>query len=155
MTHADPSGFYVETAITSTGAAAVWVVLDGVAFPEAGWTDFPMVILPWWTDAAIKLLRGAAGPVEMRFMDGPYWVELCANGADNVRFRRQARSGPQTQHAGTADVLQVASALAKALAGVLADAGSRGDGSAAPADLVAAHARLVNALGMARKRAIQ
>jgi hypothetical protein len=92
------------------------------------------------------------GPVEMRFMDGPYRVELCANGPDNVRFRRQARSGPQTQHAGTADVLQIASALEKALAGVLGDAGSRGDGSAETADLVEAHARLVNAMEMARTR---
>jgi hypothetical protein len=38
-------------------------------FPEANWTDFPIVILGWWLEA-LRSPRGAE--VECSFMDGPF-----------------------------------------------------------------------------------
>jgi hypothetical protein len=29
--------------------------LDEEAFPEAGWNDFPIVLLTWWLEGALKL----------------------------------------------------------------------------------------------------
>jgi hypothetical protein len=54
----------------------VWLRVDGVAFPAEGWTDFVVVVLGWWADAAAELLAGNAGPIEVDFMDGPYRVRL-------------------------------------------------------------------------------
>ena len=38
-------------------------------FPEAGWIDFPVVILGWWLEALGAL---ECGTIECSFMDGPF-----------------------------------------------------------------------------------
>lgn len=48
---------------------------DG-AFPEAGWSDFPVTILCWWADALLHLEGRTGREVQWRFMDGPYSVRL-------------------------------------------------------------------------------
>jgi hypothetical protein len=50
--------------------------LSGIVFPDKGWTDFIIVVLSWWADALVQLLRGDAETVELRFMEGPFLVEL-------------------------------------------------------------------------------
>ena len=61
----------------------IWLRVDGLAFPAEGWTDFVVVVLGWWADAAAELLTGNAGPIEVNFMDGPY----------RARVRVHAESG--------------------------------------------------------------
>lgn len=56
--------------------AGLWVELDGLAFPAAAWTDAPVVALTWWAEVAIRLLRGDPGPMEARFMEGPYLARV-------------------------------------------------------------------------------
>jgi hypothetical protein len=41
-----------------------------VAYPEAGWWDFPVPVLTWWLDALASL--GAPSVATCRFMDGPH-----------------------------------------------------------------------------------
>lgn len=63
-----------ELTLTELGLVfgEVWLRVDGVAFPSEGWTDFVVVVLGWWADAATELLTGNTGPIEVDFMDGPY-----------------------------------------------------------------------------------
>ena len=49
---------------------------DRLAFPHPEWSDFAVVVLSWWAQAAERLLAGARGPVKVSFMDGPYEVAI-------------------------------------------------------------------------------
>lgn len=67
-----------DLTLTDSGLAfgEIWLRVDGVAFPAEGWTDFVVVVLGWWADAASELLTGNAGAIEVDFMDGPYRARL-------------------------------------------------------------------------------
>jgi len=52
------------------------LVVDGICFPDSRWTDFAVVVLAWWCQALLRLLRGESGRIEVDFMEGPYLVEL-------------------------------------------------------------------------------
>ncbi len=56
--------------------AGLSVQLNGRAFPDEAWTDAVVIVLAWWAEAAIRLLRGETGPIEVRFMEGPYVVAV-------------------------------------------------------------------------------
>jgi hypothetical protein len=63
--------------------AGVSLTLDSVAFPHDDWTDFVVVILSWWTNAAVQLLRSPSPlRIDVRFMEGPYLVAVRALGPD-------------------------------------------------------------------------
>ncbi len=46
------------------------------SFPHPDWTDFVVVVLTWWCHAVLQLLSEDRGLVEVRFMDGPFLVEI-------------------------------------------------------------------------------
>jgi hypothetical protein len=52
------------------------VFLDSglVKFPEPDWNDYIVVILGWWLVALRNIVEGRMERVELRFMDGPFWV---------------------------------------------------------------------------------
>lgn len=70
----DPAGF------SSTGGARIhgpiWCESDAVAFPGPNWHDFPVVVLRSWLEAAVLLADGGGRSATIRFMDGPYKVQL-------------------------------------------------------------------------------
>lgn len=43
-----------------------------IEFPEAGWIDFPVVVLGWWLAQVEALLRRASVEAHCSFMDGPF-----------------------------------------------------------------------------------
>ena len=45
-------------------------------FPDSKWTDFVVVVLTWWCSAFSRLLAGQMESIEVRFMEGPYLVEV-------------------------------------------------------------------------------
>ena len=57
------------------------------AFPEADWTDFPVVILAWWLDAFAALESSDATEAECRFMDGPFEFHLMTDAPTLLRVR--------------------------------------------------------------------
>ena len=61
---------------------ALFLEIEGRAFPEPDWNDFPVVVLAWWIRAALVLQRTNA-PASCLFMDGPFeWrVSLAGPGA--------------------------------------------------------------------------
>lgn len=61
--------------------------LNDVLFPHAEWTDFAVVVLTWWVRAALRLLEPAPTRVEVRFMEGPFLVELQAQTRSTWRLK--------------------------------------------------------------------
>ena len=62
----------------------IFLELEGSAFPERRWSDFPVIILGWWTHAWLQLEVPSRREVQWRFMDGPYAATL-TKGAGTVR----------------------------------------------------------------------
>lgn len=59
----------------------IFLELHDGAFPERGWSDFPVIILGWWADALLQLEVPTRREVQWRFMDGPYGVILTKTAA--------------------------------------------------------------------------
>jgi hypothetical protein len=64
----------------------LFVELDGVAFPDARWNDFVVVVLSWWLEA-LAPLRGGALPRVCLFMDGPFQFEVQPDAGDTCRVK--------------------------------------------------------------------
>jgi hypothetical protein len=73
----------------------IHVNLDGLAFPDPTWWDFPCVVLSWWlqaTQGQVPLL------FDLRFMDGPALLRCSADGEDlAVRAIFERSIGAETQ----------------------------------------------------------
>ncbi|MCB5170353.1 hypothetical protein LG634_36870 [Streptomyces bambusae] len=62
----------------------VWVDVGGVAVPEAGWNDMPVVFLAELLDAVAEVSRGEGRRRRVRFFDGPFWIDLTGTGDGRV-----------------------------------------------------------------------
>jgi hypothetical protein len=72
----------------------LYFVIDGRSFPDESWNDFVVVILSWWCLALLRLVSRPSVAEQLRFMDGPFavQVELSDDGrAVALRFLRQDR----------------------------------------------------------------
>lgn len=60
------------------GAITAIVYLDfgHIRFPEERWSDFVVVLACWWLEAIRNLENNNGKPAVLRFMDGPYWVDI-------------------------------------------------------------------------------
>src|SRR5712675_1597226 len=54
----------------------IYVELESSAFPAREWSDFPVIILGWWTEALLQLEVPTRREVKWRFMDGPHSLTL-------------------------------------------------------------------------------
>lgn len=66
---------------------------DGRCFPEAGWDDFADVVLGWWIDGAIELMRYSER-ASFRFMDGDFSfnVEKRVDGNFTATLKERAQA---------------------------------------------------------------
>jgi hypothetical protein len=80
----EPSSLEVHKNGSVTGQ--IWMMLDGQPFPEPSWNDFALVVLGWWchTVSDMAPIQGAEG--EMRFMDGPFLVNVLVDTEDRLRL---------------------------------------------------------------------
>lgn len=91
-------------AISRSGAELVhgglWLRFNDTTFPEAGWTDFIVVVLSWWVAATRRLVCAETTREEMRFMDGPYLAEVLRTqpGTWEVRCIESRAQGPFCRH---------------------------------------------------------
>lgn len=71
--------FCDTTAVTKSErgsiTAPILFRIAGQEFPSPSWTDFAVVVLAWWLDAMNTVVRKQSVG-QLRFMDGPYWIEL-------------------------------------------------------------------------------
>jgi hypothetical protein len=61
---------------SGTVTGVIYLEVEGSAFPERGWSDFPVIILGWWADAWLRLQEPTRREVQWGFMDGPYAATL-------------------------------------------------------------------------------
>lgn len=54
----------------------IYVELESGAFPAKGWSDFPVILLSWWTEALLQLEVPARREVQWRFMGGMHNLTL-------------------------------------------------------------------------------
>jgi hypothetical protein len=78
---------------TSSGSVIgpIWLLSNDdprIEFPEAGWTDFPVVILGWWLAQVESVLRRASVEANCSFMDGPFEFRIDDTGQVLLRERR-------------------------------------------------------------------
>lgn len=90
----------LKTDMTRAGRSNAGVLWCGLAlcigdawFPHRDWTDFGAVVLTWWADAVSALLGDHVQEVEVKFMEGPYSVELGAGATRSVWSVRWVERG--------------------------------------------------------------
>jgi hypothetical protein len=79
--------------LPSAGSATgmISLAISGMKFP-AGWNDFVVVLMSWWVQALLRLVRGESSHEIVPFMDGPYAVEVEMAPAGKLSLR--ALQGP-------------------------------------------------------------
>jgi hypothetical protein len=91
----------IERRPSGTIVGPIWIASDtlGAAFPEVGWSDFPVALLGAWLPAFRRLVaRGQAA--ECYFMDGPYHFTVTAALGDDWRVACfEHREGPTASNA--------------------------------------------------------
>jgi len=93
----DTSALQRSSSGSITGA--LFVRMDGIPFPDDGWSDFPVVVLGWWVDAVHRLLGGLSEEEELDFMDGPQSLVLKRRDDGAVAIGcRTGQSGLQLDH---------------------------------------------------------
>lgn len=81
---------------TSAGSVvgAIWLRSTQnprIDFPDAGWTDFPVVILGLWLSEIEAVLRRASSEAKCTSIDGPF--EFRINEAGEIRLLERGLSG--------------------------------------------------------------
>jgi hypothetical protein len=70
---------------------------NNTSFPGEKWSDFPVIVVSWWLKELTSLTAGGSERVELDFMDGPYAVEVEAEGALwLMKFMRRAADSATT-----------------------------------------------------------
>ena len=67
---------FSESKLSDSVFACIYLKYDvDKYFPECGWDDFAEIILEWWVDGAVSLLKNGGSSV-FRFMDGDFAFEI-------------------------------------------------------------------------------
>ena len=61
-------------------------------FPRTAWNDFVLIVTGWCLAALEEVLRGSR-ETRLRFMDGPYWVDIVSEGSSVVLRCTEDRKG--------------------------------------------------------------
>jgi hypothetical protein len=96
----DQASFKVSHTGPSTGR--IWIALDSVVFPAAGWNDFVVVVLEACVSAMLRTLRGYNDVERFFFMEGPYEVEMVLKTPDVLDIRALELGVQRAQTAMTA-----------------------------------------------------
>jgi hypothetical protein len=85
----------VSFAIVVGPGAETWrdchLEADGTAFPASPWRDRPVVLLSWWTENHLEMLR-TGRPAQNSFMEGPYEFTVTSEGtALSIALVRRGR----------------------------------------------------------------
>ena len=85
----EPHSFRITKSGTVVGPIWLHSKEDSeLVFPEAGWIDFPVVILGWWLREIEGLLRASSIEATCSFMDGPFEFILKKSGELRLCERR-------------------------------------------------------------------
>jgi hypothetical protein len=71
----------------------IWIDASSIQFPARHWNDFVVVVLMWWVAALGRLLIGDSTREVVRFMEGPYQVEVSLLPVGGLQFISQSGAG--------------------------------------------------------------
>jgi hypothetical protein len=88
------------TTLRSSGVGPVsgelWLSVDGVPFPAAGWNDLVLVVLKAWAEALLSLRGTIDTSATVHFMEGPYVVEFSNAPTGLIDLQAGERDHPPT-----------------------------------------------------------
>ena len=90
------------------------VQLGEFHFPEEGWTDFMLIILGWWIDAALMIRGGESRVEDFLFMDGPFMISGRLRDSQIYLEFIENRKSRTVKHAAAVDFENFCSALRSA-----------------------------------------
>lgn len=82
----------LERSFTGQVTGLLWLQIGATAYPDDNWSDFVVIVLGWWLQQVNSLLGGAR-TIVLRFMEGPYAVELTEIGYESASVRLRDSSG--------------------------------------------------------------
>ena len=90
MTSAQNVVLFVDTTSLYKGdTSPIWgrvhLLVNGVAFPDAGWTDIAVGLAACWVQAVYRLSAGNTDQELVHFFDGPFAVRLKMNDTGGVQ----------------------------------------------------------------------
>ena len=102
------------------------VRLADFVFPDEHWSDFPVVVLGWWSDAARALQAAREG--EFLFMDGPFKFRVLPphDGVSGVAFEKMEAHGARQLHSGVLDPADLSAEIARASREIVRECRNRG-----------------------------
>ena len=119
----DPATLRIGSHGSITGVLAVHC--KEFWFPEEGWSDFPIIVLGWWSRETAALRSGS--PATFRFMDGPLWLLARPAGTTaSVEFLEQGSSRTVTVAECVVPVAAVVGAVGAASRTLLSACDTRG-----------------------------
>jgi hypothetical protein len=65
-----------RTPVAGLVSCGLALEVDGEWFPDEAWTDFGVLVLTAWADAATSCLSGSSARFTIHFREGPYQVEV-------------------------------------------------------------------------------
>jgi hypothetical protein len=74
--------------------APIFLRFEGGAYPDEGWSDFPVVILGWWLEGIAAFQNDGSQTFTGRFMDGPYEFTVRRLTAQMAEVSLRSREGP-------------------------------------------------------------
>lgn len=104
-----------ELTLSGSVVAPLWLEVGDVAFPEAGWFDFPVPVLGWWIQALRSMVASTSDEALLRFMDGPFEVRVTGSGSQ-ATVMLSSRGGTVDALGTTDPAVLLASATAAAVA---------------------------------------
>jgi hypothetical protein len=75
----------------------IWLKAGHIKFPREGWNDFILLVLGSWLESARRLLDGSSRYETIRFMEGPYSVEIEADTAARWTLTVVSRLGERPE----------------------------------------------------------
>jgi len=110
----DFSHLQMSRSCSVTGS--IWWRFADKTFPEAGWNDFPIVILEWWGSSILRLLNRISDQETLSFMDGPFALRLQIQGTDMVKVSslQLRKQSTHTSDEGMHQLSRLASEISRA-----------------------------------------
>ena len=117
-------------------AGPVWLRFGGdaagepAAFPQPGWSDFPVVVLAWWLARLARDLGGREAVERCDFMDGPFRFTVRRRRGDPRWELAGSEGGGATGPAAHVEGAVFLDSLAEGARAVHAECAARGWGGA-------------------------
>jgi hypothetical protein len=86
----DPSTLRPST-LSGNVTGIIYLCTGAEHFPDAQWSDFPVIVLGWWIAGLLKIVHGGAGAFESFFMAGPYAFVVEATGGAGASITLRSR----------------------------------------------------------------